>query len=268
MRSRQYLAFGIAATAGLMAVFFTHQFLKNAGKTKIVEVETKVDTTPVVLAKTNVSRGRIIRPDQLKIVQWPSNVVPAGAFQSIPQIFARGEKRVALTRFSADEVVTRSRVSGPGQQPSLSLMLGPGMRAVTVRVNAVVGVGGFVTPGDKVDLLFTRRPSENQPAAIPGTSVLLRNVRVLGIDQETEEHAYEPRVASTVTVEVNLADAQKIARASNLGKISLALRSFEKPDQDLGQSADKKEPVLSNPEAKIVVFRSATATEYNVPKIR
>ncbi len=267
MRRSQVLAVGIAASAGLMAMSMAQQYLQTASKTKIVEVKTKVETTPVVLAASTVVRGRVIRPDQLKIVQWPSEIVPDGAFQSISHVFAGNEKRVALSRFTPGEIITASRLSQRGQKPSLSLMLGPGMRAVTVQVDAVVGVGGFITPGDRVDLLFTKRTSEQPNVVLPGTSVLMRNVRVLGIDQETEGQEYQPRIARTVTVEVKLSDAQKIARASSLGRISLALRSFERPDADLDEKKKSKvDAEVARAEAKIIVFRSAKATEYNVPR--
>jgi pilus assembly protein CpaB len=101
------------------------------------------------------------------------------------------------------------------------------MRAVGIRVNDVVGVGGFVLPGDRVDVLFTRTGSNEMPA----TDVLIQNTRVLAVDQIADEKNTEPTVAKVVTIEVNAVDAQKIALAQTLGALTLSLRSAGSLDQ-------------------------------------
>ena len=161
------------------------------------------------------------------------------------------------------------RISGNGARPSLSHLLGKGMRAVAVKVNAVVGVGGFVSPGDRVDLLLTERNDDDSGKEIVTSKVLLQDVRVLAIDQETEDPDYRPKVASTATLEVRLSDAQRIALASTLGSITLALRS-------LGRTEDDPHATLSTAkleddkslEKTIVVYRASKPTQYNVPNFQ
>ena len=131
-----------------------------------------------------------------------------------------GGKRVALTAIEPNEPVLSSKITGPGQRATLSAMLRDGMKAVTVRVNDVDGVGGFVLPGDHVDVVLTRQIDK----ANATTEVVLQNVRVLAIDQIADERADKPSVAKAVTLEVDVVGAQKISLAASVGSLSLMLR--------------------------------------------
>ncbi len=274
MRFAQFLALSVAIAASALAVSISSDYMASVKVPRIVKVTPKIEMTNVVTAAQPIAHGRVIKPTDLKEVEWPASAVPEGAFRSVVEVLGVEGERVSLSTFTPGEVVTQKRVSRPGQRPSLALMLGPGMRAIAVRVNAVLGVGGFVMPGDRVDLLLTERPEENDPARIRTTEVLLRDVRVLAIDQQTEDPEYRPRVVSTVTLEVALRDAQKITLATTVGSISLALRSAIAPREPV--VAEKPmvlpEPVKAakakqDPMRKIVVFRSAKPTEYKVPTV-
>lgn len=109
----------------------------------------------------------------------------------------------------------------PPPRMTLSSMIGGEHRAITIRVNDVLGVGGFVLPGDRVDVLLTRAAGNEQPA----TDVLLQNIKVLGIDQEASEKKDAPMVARAVTVEVTSEEAQRITLGTQVGTLSLALRN-------------------------------------------
>jgi pilus assembly protein CpaB len=111
-------------------------------------------------------------------------------------------------------------VTGPGQRASLSAVITSGMRATTIRVNDVLGVAGFVLPGDRVDIMLTRQIIQDQPI----TDVLLQNVKVLGIDQRADEQNNQPDVVKAVTLEVTAEQAQKLTLAAEVGTLSLALR--------------------------------------------
>ena len=129
---------------------------------------------------------------------WPSGVLPTGAFAKIGDVLAGG-KRIVLTAIEPNEPVLSVKITGPGQRATLSALVGPGMKAVTIRVNDVDGVGGFVLPGDRVDVALTRQVDKDNAS----TQVLLQNVRVLAIDQVADERASNPAVAKSVTLEVD-----------------------------------------------------------------
>jgi pilus assembly protein CpaB len=145
--------------------------------------------------------------------------VPEGTFKSIDEL-SGAEPRVALQAIQPNELILTTKVTGPGQRASLSAVISSGMRAMTIRVNDVLGVAGFVLPGDRVDIMLTRDVIQNQPI----TSVLLQNVKVLGVDQKSDQQSSDPNVVKAVTIEVTTEQAQKITLASTVGNLSLALR--------------------------------------------
>jgi pilus assembly protein CpaB len=116
-----------------------------------------------------------------------------------------------------------SKITAPGQRATLSSMLDPGKRAVTVRVDDVRGVAGFIQPGDRVDVVLIRTEAESRSSE-SSSDVILQSAKVLAIDQITGERTEQPTIAKAVTLEVTPEDAQKILLASNIGRLSLILR--------------------------------------------
>jgi pilus assembly protein CpaB len=135
------------------------------------------------------------------------------------QLTPQGKRRVALMPISINEPILANKISVEGQGASIASLLPAGMRAATVRVNAVSGVAGFVQPNDSVDVLITRKVGDAQV-----TDVLLQNVRVIAIDQQAKNADGSPKVARTATLEVNPIDAQKLALGESAGNLSLVLR--------------------------------------------
>lgn len=176
----------------------------------------------VVVAKVPLPFGGRIAREQLELVPWPADHLPTGAFTTIEQVVESGGDRVAMRPIAANEPLLVDKVSSPGGRATLSTIVGVEMRAVTIRVNDVLGVAGFVLPGDRVDILLTR----GTPGQEDGTTdLLLQNVRVLGIDQEASEKKDKPQVARAVTLEVRPDEAQKLTLAGSVGTLSLALRN-------------------------------------------
>jgi pilus assembly protein CpaB len=125
----------------------------------------------------------------------------------------------------ANEPVLPGNITGPGGKLNLSAVVTPGMRAVSLRSNDVAGVGGFVLPGDRVDILLTRAVTAgNQASTNTVTQVLAENVRVLGVDQSANDEADKPVVAKAVTIEVTPEQAQKISLGQQIGNVSMSLR--------------------------------------------
>jgi pilus assembly protein CpaB len=125
-----------------------------------------------------------------------------------------------LTPVQKNEPILASRITGSGQRASLSALIDPGMRAVTLRVDDVRGVAGFVLPGDRVDVVLTRHEAGDKAYA----DVLLQNAKVLAVDQLANERQEGPSVAKAVTVEVSTEQAQKLVLAAGVGSLSLVLR--------------------------------------------
>ena len=145
--------------------------------------------------------------------------MPNGAFATIADVMKDG-KRVVLTAIEPNEPVLSVKITGAGQRATLSALVRDGMKAVTIRVNDVEGVGGFVLPGDRVDVVLTRQVDKNSAS----NDLVLQNARVLAIDQVADERADKPTVAKAVTLEVDMVGAQKLSLAASVGTLSLMLR--------------------------------------------
>jgi pilus assembly protein CpaB len=243
--------------------------------------------TLVVAAKPLVFGTELTAANVIE-APWSDSAVPEGAFASKDDLFKEG-KRVALAPVEKNEPVLASRITGGNQKGGLSALIEPGMRAVTVRVDDVKGVAGFVTPGDRVDIVLIR----NETRGDTGNSfadVLLQNVKVLGVDQLANASQETAAVAKAVTVEVTTEQAQKLVLAQGVGTLSLVLRKAGAENAeatrrvtslDLGQgeyiekmneSKNVAEPAAAPPasappvpqSATVRIFRGVTAAEYAV----
>ncbi len=166
--------------------------------------------------------GAALAPNLLKVVAYPADAVPPGAVGSVAELGAPGPNgRLSLRSLSPNEPILMSQVTGPGGKVTLAAVVNPGMRAVTVRSNDVAGVAGFVLPGDRVDILLTR-PNGDQGS--PVTQVLGENVRVLGVDQLSDDSTDKPVVARAVTLEVTPDQADIVSLAQAVGSVSFTLR--------------------------------------------
>jgi pilus assembly protein CpaB len=224
-------------------------------------------TQTIVVAKQPLRFGTELSASMLQEVAWPANAVPAGAFAKVDDVLSKG-RRVVLAAIEPNEPVLALKITGPGQRATLSALVRPGMKAVTIRVNDVEGVGGFVLPGDHVDVVLTRQIDKGQASS----EVVLQNARVLAVDQTADERAAKATVAKSVTLEVSTVEAQKVWLASSVGNLSLLLRKA-------GETAEAKTRKvtlndLSSNEvintdkvatATVVVTRAAAKQEYTVP---
>jgi pilus assembly protein CpaB len=213
---------GFAVLFGLLAVFIAQSWLNSQAELRMKSLEAQkkpMETQTVVVASKSLRFGNELTSTSLKEILWPGGAVPAGAFAKISDVTGAG-RRVVLTPIEANEAILSSKITGPGQRATLSATLQDGMRAVTIRVNDVEGVAGFVLPGDRVDVALTRQTDK----AAATTDVVLQNTRVLAIDQTADERNDKPSVVKAVTLEVDTAAAQKLALAASVGSLSLMLR--------------------------------------------
>jgi pilus assembly protein CpaB len=188
---------------------------------KTAEVK-QVNLTKVVVAKRPLHFGDELSSTLLEEISWPTGNVPLGAFTSVDQILGEGQRRVVLRSMQLNEPVLKSKISGFGGRATLSTVIEKELRAVTVRVNDVNGVAGFVLPSDHVDIMLTRKPRGSKGQI---TDILMQNIKVLGIDQDANESKDKPKVVRAVTLEVTTEQSQKLTLAQTVGQLALALRS-------------------------------------------
>jgi pilus assembly protein CpaB len=218
MKVRPLIVLALALLCALVAVVLARSWILDQATRPAAEVP-GVQTVQVVAAATALKFGDRLAKENLRLIDWPVGSVPQGTFKSVDELLGP-ESRVALQAIQPNELILANKVTGPGQRASLSAVITSGMRAMTIRVNDVLGVAGFVLPGDRVDIMLTREIVKDQPI----TNVLLQNVKVLGIDQRSEQQNNQPAVVKAVTIEVTTEQAQKITLAARVGTLALALR--------------------------------------------
>jgi pilus assembly protein CpaB len=213
---------GFAVLFGLLAVFVAQAWLNSqtdARMRSLAAQQHPLATKTIVVASKPLRFGNELNAQVLHEIPWSEDALPAGAFASINDVLSGG-KRVVLAAIEVNEPILSVKITGPGQRATLSAVLHDGMKAVTIRVNDVDGVAGFVLPGDRVDIALTRLDGKGGAT----TDVVLQNAQVLAIDQVADERVAAPSVAKSVTLEVDTLAAQKLGLAASLGSLSLMLR--------------------------------------------
>ena len=184
----------------------------------------------VLVAKRALPVGTIITADAIGFQLWPKEMVQDAYFIDGEADMTKLLGTVVRNPITAGEPVTQGSLVSPGDRGFLAAALAPGMRAITVPVSAKTGVGGFVFPGDRVDMLLTQTV-DGEDAALKASETILRNLRVLATDQSTESTTTPDgktivRAFRTVTLEVTPRIAEKISVAQTIGTLSLVLRSI------------------------------------------
>ncbi len=265
---------------GLIAMKAGRQWLDRQVGERLREAALNAPASPttaepvfgtIVVAGARLRFGMEVAPNALREIPWPDGQAPQGAFAHIGDLANADGKRFVLSGMEPGEPVLASKITGPGQRADLAATLEPGMKAATFRVDEAAGVAGFVLPGDRVDVLLTRIVDRGNAF----TDVILRNVKVLAIDQINDDRADKPTVARTATVEVSTEDAQRLIVAQNVGAMSLVLRPVAangvERDQritaaDLLSHTGGDVPTSSVKSSTTVgVTRGGARTEYAVP---
>lgn len=184
-----------------------------------------METTAVAVATKPLKYGQVLTPKLVKFVNFPKDSAPENSFSTEEALFGDGtEQRIVLRVIEPNEVVLKSKVTGFGERATISAQLTPGMRAATIRIDSVSGVAGFLLPNDRVDVFLTRKGAGAEGLS---TNVILQNIKVIAVDQFSDQDSKLARVARTVTVEVAPDDAQRLALAQQIGRISLSLRQID-----------------------------------------
>ena len=211
----------------------------------------KVEGASVMVAAVDLPAGTLLQDKHLRWQIWPSKAVAEtylikpetqGASDPIQNVLGA----VVRKGISAGEPVTHGRFLKPGDRGFLAAVLRPGYRAMSISFNATAGISGLVFPGDRVDLLLThavKRSGVDRRA----TETVLTNLRVLAIDQTTNDQAGSPRVFKNATVELTPKQAEMIAVVREIGRLSLSLRSLAKDEEELERLLNSEEP-LADPD--------------------
>ncbi len=205
----------LAVIFGLLASVAIYRYLAQYDR---VIKEKQIATQPVVVAATDLPFGTVLNDDNMEAASWPVEIVPAGAVTSTADLAGR----VVRTPVSAGEPVLEGKLAPVGIDRGLPMRVPVGMRAMTVPVNTVSGVAGFVLPDTKVDVVVTIRPETKKETV---SKILLQNLSVLAADQKLEDADGRPMKVQSVTLLVTPTEAEKLALAANMGDIQLALRS-------------------------------------------
>jgi pilus assembly protein CpaB len=237
VRISTFVMIGFAVLFGLLAVFVAQSWLNNQADARMRSLQAQqgkpTETRTIVVAAKPLRFGNELTAQVLHEIPWSQDALPAGAFAKIGDVLAGG-KRTVLAAIEVNEPILSVKITGPGQRATLSAVLHDGMKAVTIRVNDVEGVAGFVLPGDRVDIALTRLDGKGGAS----TDVVLQNATVLAIDQVADERVAQPSVAKSVTLEVDVVSAQKLGLAASLGTLSLILRKA-------GETTEQRTPRVS-----------------------
>jgi pilus assembly protein CpaB len=213
---RVFIVFALAVSVGGAFALATYNYVQKV-PAKTVTIPTK----PVVVAAADIDVGAEITRDDVRMIDWPANAVPAGSFSDPKEVVGRGLVLPVIQNEPILPMKLASKEAGAGLPPAIP----PGLRAVSVRVNEVIGVAGYVLPGTRVDVVATVSPTDKQTDMT--SKVILTNVQVVAagtkIDRETDKN--KPIPLSVVTLLVNPDEAERLTLAASEGKIQLALRN-------------------------------------------
>ncbi|VWC59062.1 pilus assembly protein CpaB [Burkholderia lata] len=210
--SRAVLMLVVAMVAGLAAVVFASRWLMQTSTSSV---------TPVAVAATDLNLGEPLGPNQIHMVNWPSGSVPTGAFTDTKAL----EGRVVRTSLSRDEPVIESKLAPVGTKGGLSAVISDGSRAITVRVNDVVGVAGFALPGNYVDVIVNTQEQQGKTDGQSISKIVLEHILVLAVAQQVSRDDTAPKVVNAVTLEVTPDQAERLDLARSVGTLSLVLRN-------------------------------------------
>lgn len=203
-----------------------------------------VETAKVLVARDDMPAGTFLKEDNVRFADWPKDGVAETYFVEEDTTLEQLSGAVVRSGLTAGEPLTAGRIVRPGDRGFLAAVLRPGMRAISVPINATTGISGFIFPGDYVDLLLTQSLKRGEITRHASETVL-REVRVLAVDQRVSDQEGTPAVAKTATLEVTPKQAEEIAVVMEIGRLSLALRSLPQETETGDEVVEPFGPTLT-----------------------
>lgn len=237
----------LALVIGLAAALYAASWASRQGS---------IASNKVVVAAVDIELGSKITPQMLTTTDWPSGSVPPGAFMDIQAV----QDRVVKVGVLRGEALLERKLAPVGTQGGLSAVIAEGKRAMTVRVNDVVGVAGFALPGNYVDVMVNAQ--QDRAKGEEGRQIsktVLEHVLVLAVAQESSRDDTKPKVVSAVTLELSLEDSEKLDLARSVGTLSLVLRNQIDKEKVATSGITKSELLGEKKEVKPVVLKAAPA---------
>lgn len=218
MNRNRLLMIGVVALglAGIVSLLI-YRFLRGA-----INTGPTTSMAAVVVAATDLPVGTRLQENHLRLVKMPDTDLPPGTFRSLPEVVGRG----VVVPMTKNELVLAGKLASENGGAGLPSLIPSGMRAVSVKVNDVISVAGFVTAGTRVDIVLTGNPTKDSDPAQITTTTVLENLQVLAAGQKLQRNEQgEPQQVTVITLLVSPEDAQKLVLASSEGRIQLALRN-------------------------------------------
>ncbi|MFL6708426.1 MAG: Flp pilus assembly protein CpaB [Massilia sp.] len=212
---RAIMMMTLAIVLGLGAVVLAWRFILP---------QRAANAYPVVVATAEVALGQRLTKDMLKVIEWPNSMRPEGAFADPAKLV----DRVLKSSITPGDLVSASKLAPEGTSGGLSAVIKDGKRAITVRVNDVIGVAGFALPGNFVDIIVSTQkdnPSGDRNNETSVSKIVLERILVLAVAQELGRDDTKPKVVNAVTLEVSPDQAERLDLARSVGTLSLALRN-------------------------------------------
>ncbi|NHZ34845.1 Flp pilus assembly protein CpaB [Massilia rubra] len=256
---RALLTMGVAVLLGIAAVVLASLWLlRQPGNA----------SSRIVVASGDISRGQRLSPDMLRLVDWPAATTPKDGFKDSLKL----SDRVLKANVLKGEPLTEAKLAPAGTLGGLSALISEGKRAITVRVNDVIGVAGFALPGNYVDVIVhtERDPDEHAKQSRNGlhiSKIVLERILVLAVAQEVGRDETKPKVVNAVTLEVTPEQAEALDLARGVGSLSLALRNQVDPGSPQTSGATKAS-LLDELAAAASAAAPAPATKSAAPPAR
>ncbi|WP_413719765.1 Flp pilus assembly protein CpaB [Silicimonas sp. MF1-12-2] len=226
MRFRSLLIIMLGMALAGFSVYASREFLQVQPATASVDPAAPA-LVSVVVAGQDIPFGSTIEAHKLTTIQWPADAVPPGTYRDYSDLIPQNglEPRRAKRAMAQGELVLVNKISDYGEKVTIVQTLKPGNRAVAINVDVQSAVGGFVTPGDLVDILLTTSDAKGLRV-----NTILQNIRIIAVDQQADENQEQAMLGRTATVEVTPEQAQMLAVAQAAGRLSLTLRNMAEDD--------------------------------------
>jgi pilus assembly protein CpaB len=260
MRIRSLIVTMVGVAVAGASVYASKEFLQVQPAT--ASIDENPGLVSVVVAGQDIDFGTTIEGHKLTTIMWPADAVPPGTFADYSMLLPQqgDDPRRAKRSMAQGELVLANKVSDYGEKVTIVQTLGKNTRAMAIRVDAQSSVGGFITPGDTVDIVLTQGGGSQLRAV-----TILQNIRIVGVDQQSDEQNEQANVAKTVTVEVTPEQGQKLALAQQAGRLSLSLRTLDSVEDApmesirLSDIIRDKSPTEEGPKLTVKVRRGATS---------
>lgn len=231
-----FIALGLAVVCGALAVWLTSQWLQSQAAEGKLSAQETIPMTRIVIAAQDLEIGTLLSTENLTLAEWPKSNVPKGAFDNIEAVAGR----VAVTRLPAGGPLQAAELADAGSGAGLVALIPPGRRAMSIKVDEVSGVAGFILPNTYVDVISVNNRSSREARE---AKTILKKIKVLAIAQETTTDKGKAKIVKSVTLELLPKEAESLALHSILGSIHLILRN--PLEMEVEEPPQKVAPVIA-----------------------